>query len=157
MMVTMKNSSIKMVDISEKKEIIRSATAEGYIYLKKDTIKQIKEKSIKKGDVLTTAQLSAINAIKKTPELIFLAHNIPITNIDVSFEIEEEELFIKTTVSVKSIAKTGVELEALLGVQIALLTIWDMVKYLEKDEKGQYPTTKMTDMIVIRKIKEEVE
>lgn len=146
-----------MVDISEKKDILRTAVAEGRIYLKKDTIRQIKEKSIKKGDVLTTSQLSAINAIKKTPDLIFLAHNIPISNIHVDFEINEEELFIKTKVSVRSIAKTGVELEAILGVQIALLTIWDMVKYLEKDEMGQYPTTKITDIMVLKKIKEKIE
>lgn len=152
----MENSKISMVDISEKKEILRTAVAEGCIFLKKSTINQIKNKTIKKGDVLTNAQLSAINAIKKTPELIFLAHPIPISNVNVEFDINEENSYIKTTVSVKSIAKTGVELEAILGVQIALLTIWDMTKYLEKDEMGQYPTTKITDVVVLKKIKENI-
>ncbi|NVM01967.1 MAG: cyclic pyranopterin monophosphate synthase MoaC [Candidatus Helarchaeota archaeon] len=152
----MENSKISMVDISEKKEIQRTAIAEGRIFLKKNTIEQIRSKIIKKGDVLINAQLSAINAIKKTPELIFLAHPIPISNVNVEFDINEDKSFIKTTVSVKSIAKTGVELEAILGVQIALLTIWDMTKYLEKDEMGQYPSTKITDIVVLKKIKENI-
>lgn len=150
----MENSKISMVDISGKKEIYRTAIAEGRIFLKKNTIEQIMNKTIKKGDVLINAQLSAINAIKKTPELIFLAHPIPISNVNVEFDINENKSFIKTTVSVKSVAKTGVELEAILGVQIALLTIWDMTKYLEKDEMGQYPSTKITDIVVLKKIKE---
>lgn len=150
----MENSKISMIDISEKKEIQRTAIAEGRIFLKKNTIKKIRSKTIKKGDVLINAQLSAINAVKKTPELIFLAHPIPISNVNVEFDINEDKSFIKTTVSVKSIAKTGVELEAILGVQIALLTIWDMTKYLEKDEMGQYPSTKITDIVVLKKIKE---
>ncbi|MFX0135928.1 MAG: cyclic pyranopterin monophosphate synthase MoaC [Candidatus Hodarchaeota archaeon] len=152
----MENSKISMIDISGKKEILRTAVAEGRIFLKKTSIEKIKSKTIKKGDVLANAQLSAINAIKKTPELIFLAHPIPISNVNVEFDINEENSYIKTTVSVKSIAKTGVELEAILGVQIALLTIWDMTKYLEKDEMGQYPTTKITDIVVLKKIKENI-
>lgn len=150
----MENSKISMVDISEKKEIQRTAIAEGRIFLKKSTIEQIKNKTIKKGNVLINAQLSAINAIKKTPELIFLAHTIPISNVNVEFDIDIDKPFIKTTVSVKSIAKTGVELEAILGVQIALLTIWDMTKYLEKDEMGQYPSTRISDIVVLKKVKE---
>ena len=153
----MENSKISMVDISGKKDILRTAIAEGSIFLKKGTIEKIKNKTIKKGDVLVNAQLSAINAIKKTPDLIFLAHPIPISNISVEFDINEKKSFIKTTISVKSIAKTGVELEAILGVQIALLTIWDMTKYLEKNDMGQYPTTKITDIIVLKKIKENAE
>ncbi|MHA1379939.1 MAG: cyclic pyranopterin monophosphate synthase MoaC [Candidatus Helarchaeota archaeon] len=147
-------SKIYMIDISSKKEIVRTAIAEGAIYLKKDTINQIKNRTIKKGDVLINAQLSAINAVKRTSDLIFLAHPIPITKIEVDFEIDDERSLIKTTVSVKSIAKTGVELEAIMGVQIALLTIWDMTKYLEKDENGQYPTTKISNIMVLKKIKQ---
>ena len=150
----MKESKISMIDISNKKEILRTAIAEGVIYLKKDTINQIKNRTIKKGDVLVNAQLSAINAIKKTPELIFLAHPIPLTNIDIDFKIDETS--IKTIVSVKSIAKTGVELEAIMGVQIALLTIWDMTKYLEKDDMGQYPDTKISDIVVLKKVKKDI-
>lgn len=153
----MKDSKISMIDISSKKDILRTAIAEGIIYLKNDTINQIKNKTIKKGDVLVNAQLSAINAVKKTPEFIFLAHPIPLMKINVDFEINEEKSLIKAIVAVKSIAKTGVELEAIMGVQIALLTIWDMTKYLEKDENGQYPTTKITDIVVLEKKKQNIE
>ncbi|MHA1410198.1 MAG: cyclic pyranopterin monophosphate synthase MoaC, partial [Candidatus Odinarchaeia archaeon] len=78
---------------------------------------------------------------------------IPITNVDVKFDIDEKESSIKITVTVKSIGKTGVELEAINGVMLGLLSIWDMCKYLEKDEKGQYGDTKITDIRVIKKTK----
>jgi len=144
-----------MVDISEKDVVERIAVAEGKIYLNKKTIEKILKKQIKKGDVLTTAEISAINAVKKTPDLILMCHQIPITNVDVHFEIDEKENSITAWVKVKAIAKTGVEMEALTGVCIALLTIWDMVKYIEKDEKGQYRTTKINDIRVIEKTKKE--
>jgi len=151
----MNNPEISMVDISNKKDIIRIATAEGKIYLNSITIEKIINKEIKKGDVLTAAQLAAISAVKKTPELITLAHPIPITNINVNFNINKNENYILCTVTVKSIAKTGVELEAIMGVMMGLLTILDFTKYLEKDEKGQYPTTKISDIRVIQKIKKD--
>jgi len=146
---------VNMVDISEKDVVERIAVAEGKIYLNKKTIEKILKKQIKKGDVLTTAEISAINAVKKTPDLILMCHQIPITNVDVHFEIDEKENSITAWVKVKAIAKTGVEMEALTGVCIALLTIWDMVKYIEKDEKGQYRTTKINDIQVIEKTKKE--
>ncbi|MHA1230044.1 MAG: cyclic pyranopterin monophosphate synthase MoaC [Candidatus Helarchaeota archaeon] len=151
----MAESNISMIDISEKKDIIRIAIAEGKIYLKKDTIDKIKTKKIKKGDVLTAAELAAISAVKKTPDLVALAHPIPIMKTDVSFNFNEDENSIIAKVSVKSIAKTGVELEAITGVMIALLTIWDFTKYLEKDEAGQYPNTRISDIKVVKKLKME--
>ena len=148
----MSNSNISMIDISEKVDNLRIAKAEGRILLKKSTIQLIKEKKVKKGDVLSNAELAAINAVKKTPDFIFLAHPIPIMGVNTNFEIKESS--IKVTVEVKSLGKTGVELEALMGVQIALLTIWDMTKYVEKDDKGQYPDTKIVEVMVVKKIKE---
>lgn len=142
-----------MVDISEKDIIERIAIAEGKIYLKKETIEKILKKEIKKGNVLTTAEISAILAVKNTPNLIPLCHQIQITNVEVKFKVDEKENFITASVMVKASAKTGVEMDALCGASIALLTIWDMVKYLEKDEKGQYETTKVSDVKVIEKIK----
>ncbi|PKP55123.1 MAG: cyclic pyranopterin monophosphate synthase MoaC, partial [Candidatus Altiarchaeales archaeon HGW-Altiarchaeales-2] len=139
---------VNMVDISEKDIVERIAIAEGKIYLKRETIDKILKKEIKKGDVLTTAEISAINAVKNTPNLILLCHQIPITNADVNFKINEKENSITASVKVKAIAKTGVEMEALTGVSIALLTIWDMTKYIEKDEKGQYKTTKINNIKV---------
>ena len=149
----MSKSNISMIDISNKEDVLRMATAEGKIFLKHDTIDKIKNKEIKKGDVLTAAELAAINAVKKTPDLVVLAHPIPIMKTDISFKINESDGYIIGQVSVKSIAKTGVELEAITGIMVALLTIWDFTKYLEKDNLGQYPSTTITDIKVIEKKK----
>jgi cyclic pyranopterin phosphate synthase len=142
-----------MADITEKAEILRKATAEGKIYLKNHTIQAIKNEEIKKGDLFTNAELAAINSIKKTPDMIFLAHPIMITEIKVFIKILEEKSAIKSTVTVQSIAKTGVELEAIMGVMISLLTIFDMCKYLEKDEHGQYIHTNISEIKIVEKKK----
>ncbi len=141
-----------MIDISEKNTILRIATASGRIKLKKETIERIKNSQVKKGDVITIAKIAAINSVKKVPDLIPLCHPIPITNVDLNFEIENDTT-IKVSCKVKSVAKTGVEMEALTGVNIALLNIWDVVKMYEKDEKGQYPSTLIYDIKVEEKIK----
>ncbi|MBI4656445.1 MAG: cyclic pyranopterin monophosphate synthase MoaC [Elusimicrobia bacterium] len=140
-----------MVDISDKKPIMREAIAKGRIILKETTIEQIKSGNIKKGDPFTVAQIAAINAIKETSHLIPLCHQINLDSIDVSFEIKEK--YIETKITVKAEAKTGVEMEAIVGICAALFTIWDMVKYLEKDSEGQYPSTKITDIVVVKKRK----
>ncbi len=142
-----------MIDISEKDTVPRIARASGKIRLKRETIERIKTKKVEKGDALTIAKVSAINAVKKVPDLIPFCHPIPITNVDVDFEIEDE--VVKVTCIVKSIAKTGVEMEALAGVNIALLNLWDVVKMYEKDEKGQYPSTQIYDIKVEKKIKKQ--
>ena len=141
----------RMVDISGKEASLRIAKARGEIKLRIDTIKSIKEGNIKKGNVLSTAQTAAIQAVKNTPNLIPLCHPIPINSVDVSFEIDEE--VISCECEVKARYSTGVEMESLVGVSVALLTIWDMVKYLEKDERGQYPTTQIANIEVISKRK----
>lgn len=142
---------VEMVDITGKSEVYREALAEGFIKLRPETISAIAEGRVPKGDVKTAAQLAAINAVKKTPELILLAHPIPLTSVDV--KVEPLEDVVKVIVSVKAMAKTGVELEALTGVAAALLTIFDMCKQLEKDEEGQYPSTVITDIRVVKKVK----
>ncbi|MHA1293689.1 MAG: cyclic pyranopterin monophosphate synthase MoaC [Promethearchaeota archaeon] len=141
-----------MIDISDKDIILRIAKASGKIYLKKETIERIKNKEIEKGDVITIAKISAISAVKKVPDLIPLCHPIPINNVSVEIKIETENI-IKVTCKVKSNAKTGVEMEALTGVTVALLNIWDVVKMYEKDQLGQYPTTVILDVKVEKKIK----
>ncbi len=146
-----------MVDVTNKEDVLRVATAVGAIKLKKQTVEAIRKGEIKKGDPLINARYAAINAIKQTSSLIFLAHPIPITNVDVNFEINDEQCEIRLEVTVKSIGKTGVELEALNGVMIGLLSIWDMCKYLEKDDEGQYPETEIKGVKVIRKIKSRLE
>ncbi len=142
----------KMVDISTKGIMLRTARARGEITLKKSTIEAVAKGEIKKGDVLATTQTAAILAVKNTPNLIPLCHNIPIDSVDVSFDVEEET--ISCECEVKAHYKTGVEMESLAGVAAALLNIWDMVKYLEKDKDGQYPDTFISSIRVISKQKE---
>jgi cyclic pyranopterin phosphate synthase len=140
-----------MVDITEKRTVFRRATACGSIRLQDATVEAIKKGQVKKVDVLTTARLAAILAVKDTPRLIPLCHQIPITGLEVNFEIDMRQVTV--TVTVTSEGKTGVEMEALTGVAAALLNVWDMVKYLEKDETGNYPETKIDHIEVLEKIK----
>ncbi len=141
-----------MVDITKKPPIYREATAYGKIKLKKETIDRILRGEVKKGDVLTVARIAAVQAVKDTPRLVPLCHPIPITGVEVKFNIGEEHVEVEVTV--RSIGQTGVEMEALSGVTAALLNVWDMVKYLEKDEMGNYPITGIENIRVLRKIKE---
>jgi cyclic pyranopterin phosphate synthase len=143
--------SVHMVDVSEKPDSQREAVATGFIKLKKSTIELIRSGKIEKGNVLDVSSVAAILGVKKTTELLPLTHNIPISNVKVDFNIEEEG--IRVYVTVKTTAKTGVEMEALVGATAALLNIWDMVKKYEKDEKGQYPETVITDVRVLSKVK----
>jgi cyclic pyranopterin phosphate synthase len=143
-----------MVDITSKPPVYRRATAAGSIRLKESTLQAVKRGEIKKGDPLATARLAAILAVKDTPRLIPLCHPIPITGLEVRFALEEMK--IKATVTVTSVGRTGVEMEALAGVAAALLNIWDIVKYLEKDESGNYPETAIEDVRVLEKRKEPV-
>ncbi len=143
-----------MIDVTLKEVVYREAVAEGIIKLRKDTLKRILEGRVEKGDVLTVARISAISAVKKTSELIPLCHNIPITHVSVNFDVLDDER-LRVRVSVKALAKTGVEMEALTGASVALLNIWDMVKSYEKDEHGQYPYTLIERISVISKVKGE--
>jgi len=141
----------QMVDISAKSEVIRKAVAAGKIFLRPGTLKAIREGTVVKGNVLSTARVAATLAVKNTPALIPMCHSIPISAIEVDFD--EGDGFIQTTVRVKSTGKTGVEMEALVGVSIALLTVWDMVKSAEKDSAGQYPVTCIQHIRVVEKRK----
>lgn len=140
-----------MIDITRKPDILRISIAEGTISLKRQTIRAIKERNIAKGDVIETSKIAAIMAVKNTPQIIPLTHNIPITGVKVEHEIGDTHIRVRVTV--KTTYKTGVEMEALAGVTAALLTIWDMVKSMEKDEEGQYPTTRIENVRVLEKRK----
>ncbi len=144
--------SVRMVDVSSKPEVFREAVAEGFIKLRKETVRLVREGLVEKGDVLTVSSVAALIAVKKTPELLPLTHNIPITHVSTSYEVLDDG--IKVTVVVRTTAKTGAEMEALAGVMSALLNIWDMVKKYEKDESGQYPETVISNVRVVRKTKE---
>jgi len=151
----MEFANVRMAEITAKKTMYREAIAEGIIVLKESTIERIKSKTLEKGDPISTAEIAGILAAKQTPQLIPLCHPIPITNIKIDIRLESDS--IKIQCKVKSIGQTGVEMEALTGVSVALLTIWDMVKPYEKDEQGQYPETCITNIHVIKKIKESEE
>jgi cyclic pyranopterin phosphate synthase len=146
-----RNERAQMVDISGKADVVREATASGKIFLKEETLAAIREGKVVKGNVLATARVAATLSVKNTPSLIPMCHAIPVSAIVVDFM--EGEGFIEATVRVKSTGKTGVEMEALVGVSIALLTVWDMVKSAEKDKDGQYPVTRIEAIRVIEKRK----
>ena len=143
---------VKMIDISKKPIIIRIAKAKGELILQKATLQKIKEGQIKKGDPFTVAGIAATTAVKKTPELIPLCHQIPISDVKTEFTLRDNRVEVQVTV--KALGQTGVEMEAIIGVSIALSTVWDMVKYLEKDDQGQYPNTSIRQIQVLQKIKE---
>ena len=144
---------VTMIDISAKKTQVRKASAAGVIRLREETVKSIIANDVKKGDVLETAKIAGMMAAKSTPDFIPYCHPVPVESVKVNFKIEKES--IRATCDVSASYKTGVEMEALSCVSIALLTIWDMVKYIEKDETGNYPVTFMENIRVLSKVKED--
>lgn len=120
-----------MVEVSEKEDTKRIAVATGIIKMKKETVNMIKDGLIKKGDVLSVAQIGGIMGAKKTSDLIPMCHNIFLTGADISFNILEDSIEIQS--EVKTVGKTGVEMEALTAVSLAALTIYDMCKAVDKD------------------------
>jgi cyclic pyranopterin phosphate synthase len=143
---------VSMVDISGKPETFREATATGTIRLKLETVKLIKEGKITKGDPIHTAKIAGILAAKRTSTIIPLCHPLPLTNVEVDVTFEDNKT-LRVTVKVKTKAPTGVEMEALTAASASLLTIWDMVKQYEKDAEGQYPSTAIENICVVKKIK----
>lgn len=121
----------KMVDITDKKETEREALAYGKVKMKASTLEKIKKGEIEKGAVLETARIAGVMGVKKTSELIPMAHPLLITSIDLEFNFENKT-DIGIYVTVKTTGKTGVEMEALTGVSIAALTIYDMCKAVDK-------------------------
>ncbi len=144
-----------MIDVTEKPEVYREATASGVIRLKPATVSKILKGEIEKGDVLTTARVAGLLAVKNTPQIIPHCHPIPYTGITVMFNVVGEDR-IKATVRVRTTWKTGVEMDALTGVMASLLTIWDMVKKYEKDESGNYPETFIEQVRVEEKVKSRI-
>jgi cyclic pyranopterin phosphate synthase len=142
-----------MVDITSKPEVHREATAKGRIQLKPETIKRIKEGKIEKGDIFTVAKVAGILAAKNTSSLIPLCHPLPLTKVNVDLKTIDDSA-VEIEAIVKTRAQTGVEMEALAAVSAALLTVWDMTKQYEKDAKGQYPSTVIESIRVVRKLKQ---
>ncbi|WFN35532.1 cyclic pyranopterin monophosphate synthase MoaC [Methanogenium sp. S4BF] len=145
------NDRAYMVDVTEKDDVHRLARAEGRIHLRPETLEAIRSGEVIKGNVLATARIAAIMAVKQTSSLIPMCHPLPVGGVDVDFH--DGDGFITAEVAVRTYGRTGVEMEALTGVSVALLTIWDMVKSAEKDENGQYPETSIEGICVTEKRK----
>ncbi len=126
-----KDGKARMVDIGNKNTMKRKAVAEGKIFLHAGTIELIKQNQLKKGDVLTVAQIAGIQAAKKTSELIPLCHPLEINYIDVQLTVHPE--YIQVIAIVECNGRTGVEMEAITAVQIALVTVYDMCKAVDKE------------------------
>lgn len=119
-----------MVDVAGKPQQTRTALAEGFIYLQTETVALIRENQMKKGDVLTVSEIAGIQAAKKTSELIPLCHPIMLTKVSVKATLKENGVHVSCMA--KCIGQTGVEMEALTGVQVSLLTVYDMCKAVDK-------------------------
>ena len=126
------DGNARMVDVSDKQVTSRTAVAEGRIQLSPEAFRAVADRSAPKGDVLGVARIGGIMGLKRTSELIPLCHTLSLTNAAVSFELLPEENEIRAVCTVRTDGKTGVEMEALTGVSVSLLTIYDMCKAIDK-------------------------
>lgn len=140
--------------VHDKPIVLRRAVASGRLELARATLSAIRARRVEKGDALRTAEVAGLLAVKRTPELIPHCHPVPVSGSRVDLTVRARDVVAKAEVS--ALYRTGVEMEALVAVTVALLTVWDMVKYLEKDERGLYPTARLTDVRVITKEKRAV-
>ena len=145
----------QMVDVGDKPDSRRRAVATGRLELRPSTVEAVRDDEVEKGNVLATARVGAIQAVKHTWETIPMCHQIPITNVETDFSLsaENEPGTVDLEVAVETTGKTGCEMEALEGVTTGLNVVWDMVKAAEKDENGQYPETRLADVRVVEKVK----
>ena len=141
----------KQVDISGKPVVYREATAVGRIRLKPSTIELVKKGALEKGDPVSLAGTTAVLAVKQTPSIVALCHPLKIEATAPTVRVGRD--WIEVSVKVSAHEKTGVEMEALTAVAVALLNIWDVVKAHEKDSAGQYPSTEIGPIRVVRKVK----
>ena len=126
-----------MVDVGAKPDTERIAIARGEVHMRKSTLDLIRAGQIKKGDVLTVAQIAGITAAKRTSDLIPLCHPLPLTKVDVDLALDESLPGVVITATAKTVGKTGVEMEALTAVSVAALTVYDMAKAAEKTMRIQ--------------------
>ncbi len=146
--------SVRQADISNKAVVYRQATATGRIALKPKTLQLIRDGGLEKGDPLAISKTMAVLAVKKTPEMLALCHPLRIEHVEVVESVLEDSVSVSVTVSAHE--KTGVEMEALTAVSVALLNIWDVVKAYEKEgegDGGQYPSTTIEGIRVLEKVK----
>ena len=144
---TNEKGKAKMVDVGHKPQQKRTAVAEGFIRLNNPTISLIQDNQIKKGDVLTIAEIAGIQAAKRTSELIPLCHPLQLTKVDVKATLSDEGVHIRCMV--KCVGQTGVEMEALNGVSVGLLTVYDMCKAVDKNMT-------ISEVKLVKKTKEDI-
>ena len=128
-------------DVGAKPAVARRAVAVGQIRLSAGTRRAVRAHTVEKGDPLSTGELAGLLAMKRTPELIPHCHSVQLTSSRV--ELSVSAVGVRVEAEASSVGPTGVEMEALVGATVALLTVWDMVKYLEKDGRGRYPHTSL--------------
>ena len=131
------NGRARMVDVGAKPDTDRTAIAKGEVQMKKETLDLIRSGQVKKGDVLTVAQIAGITAAKRTSDLIPLCHPLPLTNVAVDLSLDDSLPGVLITATAKVTGKTGVEMEALTAVAVAALTVYDMTKAAEKTMRIQ--------------------
>ena len=141
----------RQIDISKKQASNRTATAVGRIKLKPSTIRRIRKGLTEKGDPISLAKITGIMGAKQTSELLPLCHPLKIESTTIETSLSPSGIEVTCTVS--AYEKTGLEMEALTATTVALLNVWDVVKADEKDSRGQYPTTRIQDVRVVRKTK----
>lgn len=144
-------TKVKMIDITKKPDVSRQATASGKLKLKESTMARLRKGEIEKGDPFSVAEVAAIMATKHTSQILPLCHQLPITSVRMKANLEKDGICVEA--EVRATSKTGVEMEALVAVSVYLLTIWDMTKKYEKDERGQYPHAVIERIRVNRKEK----
>ena len=141
----------RQADISKKPITFRTATASGRIKLRRSTVARIRKGLTEKGDPMSVAEIAGMMAAKRTSELLPLCHPLKIESTTVETSVVPSG--VEVTVTVSANEKTGVEMEALTAAAVALLNVWDVVKAYEKDGRGQYPTTQIQAVRVVRKAK----
>lgn len=124
---------VRMVDVTEKEKSLREASAGGFVHMNPETLALVREGRIKKGDVLSVAQVAGIMAAKRTHELIPMCHPLQITGADISFRLSDSPCGIRIRSTVRCIGETGVEMEALTAASVAALTVYDMCKAVQRD------------------------
>lgn len=127
------NGRARMVDVSAKSDTKRTAVAAGRVLVNRETFDLIRSGGLKKGDVLTTAQIGGIMGAKRTSDLIPMCHPILISGVDLDFQMNETDLAVEITATVSCTGATGVEMEALTAVSVAALTVYDMCKAVQRD------------------------
>ncbi len=145
-------ADIKMIDVGDKPVVERVAVASGEIVLQRATIGMIRQGTIEKGNVIVASKLAGIAAAKKAPDMLPLCHPLRLTKVDVDVVVEVDRVVVTSEVKAKE--RTGVEMEALAATMAALLNVWDMTKMYEKDASGQYPSTAIQNVRVVKKTKE---